>query len=146
MKDERDDRGTHPIENGGYRLEVSEMDIEGTQGGDDHEVWKDKGPSAKPGAPKSAAQICGVDSDLNCQRPGQRLTDGNRLSHLFLGQPSPLGDELPFHLADQRDRTAESQQAEAEKVDEQFRQSTGFCCHWSRHVALPGVQGLLSAI
>jgi len=62
-----------------------------------------------PGAPESAAQIADIDADLDRQRSGQRLADGDGLAHLLLGQPFALGDDFALHLADQRNGAAEAQ-------------------------------------
>ena len=116
MKDQRDHRGTDPIEDGGDRLEIAEIDVERAQCRDDEEVRQDESPAADPGTPEPAAQIGDVDPDLDRERPGQRLADGDRFAHLLLGQPSTLGDDFPFHLPHERDGAAEPEQAQAQEI------------------------------
>src|SRR5439155_1441334 len=60
------------------------------------------------------------DADLDREGSRERLTDGDALTHLLLGQPLPLADHLAFHLADERDRAAEAEQAEAQIVPDKL--------------------------
>ena len=55
---------------------------------------------------ENATQIRGqpTNPDLDRERAGQRLADGNRLAHLIFSQPAALVHQLTLHLADQRDR------------------------------------------
>src|SRR5262249_44748153 len=86
-----------------------------------------------------AAQIGDVDADLDGERAGQRLADRDRLAHLFLGEPAFVGDELALHLADQRHRPAEAEEAEAEEIEDELRDGAA----WGQgggcgHAFLPG--------
>src|SRR5262249_29583375 len=105
MEDQGDDRWADTVEDTSDRFEIAKIDVESTQGGDDHEIRKDESPAADPGPPKTAAQIRYINSDLNRERSGQRLAYGNGFTHLFFGQPAALGNEFALHLTDQRDRT-----------------------------------------
>ena len=120
MKNERDDGRTHAVEDGCNRLQVAEIDIESAQGSYDDEVRQDEGPAAGPGAPEATAQVGNVDSHLNCERPGQRLTNRDRLAHLLLGEPFAVVDQFAFHLADQRNRAAKTEATEPQEVAHQF--------------------------
>src|SRR5437879_5323890 len=82
----------------------------------DDEVRQDEGPTAGPCPPEAAAQIGDEYSDLDRERAGKRLADGDGLAHLLLGEPFLVVDELPFHLADQGDRFAEAEKAQSEKI------------------------------
>ena len=104
--------GTDAVEDRGHRLKVAEIDVERAQRGDDDEVRQDEGPSAGPGAPEAAAQVGDIDPDLNRQRPRQRLADRDGLAHLLLGEPFAVVDEFALHLADQRHRTAKTQESQ----------------------------------
>src|SRR6266446_10807787 len=106
MQDQRDDGGTYAIEDGGYRLQVAEIDIESTQCGDDDKVRKDESPATRPGSPKPATEIGNVDANLDRERPGKRLADSDGLTHLLLREPFFFIDQLALHLADQRHRSA----------------------------------------
>src|SRR5262249_21091448 len=108
-------------------------DVESAQSGDDHKVWKDKGPAADPGTPKTAAQVRNMNSNLNGERSRQRLAYGNGFTHLLFGQPAALGDEFTLHLADQRNRTAETQQSEPGKIQNQLGQRATFYCRLHCH-------------
>src|SRR6266566_6916776 len=114
MEDKCDDRRADTVEDTGDRLEIAKIDVESTQSGDDHKGRKYESPTADPGAPETAAEIANIDSNLDGERAGHRLTDGDGLAHLFFGQPAALSDDFPFHLADQRDGAAKSQQPETE--------------------------------
>jgi len=110
------------------RLEIAEIDVERAERSHDDEIGENEGPAADPSSPKSAAQISDVDTDLDRQRSRHRLADRNRFTHLLLAKPAALGDDLALHLADQRHGTAESQQAQPEKIAEQLRPSS-VCYH-----------------
>ena len=112
--------GLDAVEDGRHRLQVAEIDIECAQRGHDDEVRQDEGPASGPGAPESAAQVRDINAYLNGERSGQRLADRDRLAHLLFGEPLAVVDQLPFHLADQRDRTAEAEAAESQEVTDQF--------------------------
>ena len=71
MQDQRDDGRADAVEDGRYRLEVAEIDVERAECGDDDEVRQDEGPAARPRAPKTRAQIGDVDSNLNGEWPRQ---------------------------------------------------------------------------
>src|SRR5262249_37745954 len=86
-----------------------------------------------PGPPKAASQVRNINSDLNRERSGQRLAYGNGFTHLVFGEPATLGDEFTLHLADQRNRTAETQQSEPEKIQKQLGQRATFYCHLHCH-------------
>ena len=133
MEDQRDDCRADTVEDTGDRLEIAEIDVESTQSRDDYKVWKDKGPATDPGTPKTAAQIGNINSNLNRERSGQRLADGNGFTHLVFGQPATLGDEFAFHLTDQRNGTAEAQQSEPEKIQKQLGQRATFYCRLHCH-------------
>jgi hypothetical protein len=92
------------------------MDIERAERGDDHEIGQDETPSAEPRAPEAAAQIGDVDADLDGERPRKRLADGDRLAHLVLAEPFAVVDQFALHLADQRHRTAETEEAEPQEI------------------------------
>src|SRR6202035_2175180 len=113
--------------------QVAEMDVEGAERRDDHEVRQDEGPAARPGAPEAGAQIGNIDADLDRERAGQRLADRDRLAHLLLGEPLLVGYELALHLTDQRDRPAEAEQAEAEEVGRHPGDRAALRLHPCRH-------------
>src|SRR5262249_2246321 len=99
-----------------HRPEIAEVDIKGPERRNDHEIRQDEGPSADPGSPKAAPQIGDIDADLDGERSRQRLTDGDRLAHLFLGRPAAVRNELPPHLAYERDGSPKAKQPQAKKV------------------------------
>jgi hypothetical protein len=99
----------------------SPKDIKSAKRGHDDEVGQDEAPPAQPRTPKPAAQPGDVDADLNRKRPGQRLADGDGFAHLLLGQPLFVGNELPLHLAHQRDRTTEAEKAETKEIKRKLR-------------------------
>src|SRR5262245_11697219 len=102
MEDERDDRRTDTVEDGGGWPETHEMNVQSRQRRDEDEVGKNERPAACPGAPEATAQIPDVHPDLNRERSGHRLAHRNGLAHPLLGQPAALGDELALHLTDKR--------------------------------------------
>src|SRR5882724_2478482 len=134
MKDQRDDGWAYAIEDGGYRLEVSEMDIESAERGHDGKVRKDEGPSTGPGAPKTAAEIGDVDADLDRQGSGKRLADRDGLAHLLFREPLAFDDQFALHLADQRHRAAEAEKAEPEEIAYQFTDISVWNGRRCRHV------------
>src|SRR6202521_578076 len=107
MENERDDSRAHPVKHSRHGGEVAEMHVERTESGDDDEIGKDEGPATCTRAPKAGAQVGDVDAELDGERSRERLTYRNGLPHLLLGQPFSVFDKLLFHLADQRDGTAE---------------------------------------
>src|SRR6516162_6062364 len=135
MQDQGDDGGTDAVEDGGHRPELAEMDLEGAESRHDNEVRQNERPAPRPRAPESAAQIGGVDADLDGERSRQRLADRDGLAHLLLAQPLALGDELALHLPHQRHRSAEAQEPEAKEVGHQLRDAAGRGGCRYRHVA-----------
>ena len=107
MQDQCDDGRAHPVKDRRHRLQVTEINVEGTQCRNDHEIGEDKGPSAGPCSPETASQVRDVDAHLDGERPRQRLTDGDGFAHLLLGQPTPVSDQFPFHLTHKSDRPAQ---------------------------------------
>jgi hypothetical protein len=96
------------------------MDVKGAQRRNDQEIRQDERPSARPRTPEAAAQIRDVNSDLDRQRSGKRLADGDGLAHLLLSEPPAVRDELALHLADERHRPAEAEAAQAQKVEHEL--------------------------
>jgi len=75
-------------------------------------------------APRSPANIGDPDANLDSQRPRERLTDRDAFAHLLLGQPLPLPDQFPLHLAHESDGTAEADRPKAEVVADEFSNGT----------------------
>src|ERR1700730_7445096 len=94
------------------------MHVESSQGGDNDKVWEDEGPAAGPRPPESAADVRNKDANLDGQRSGKRLTHGDGLSHLVLGEPSALLDQLALHLPAKRYGTAEANRPEPQIVED----------------------------
>src|SRR5207245_11601759 len=86
---------------------------------DDDEVRQDERPTAGPGAPEPAPDVGDPDPDLDCERTGQRLADGDPFAHLFLRQPFLFAHELTFHLAHQGHAPPDAEHAEAKVVANQ---------------------------
>src|SRR5262249_16688762 len=57
MKDQGDHGGAHAVEYSVHRLQIAEMDVEGAERRDDHEIREDKGPTSGPCAPESGTQV-----------------------------------------------------------------------------------------
>src|ERR1700737_5531975 len=93
------------------------MHVESSQGGDNDKVWEDEGPAAGPRPPESAADVRNKDANLGGPRSGKRLTHGDGLSHLVLGEPSALLDQLALHLPAKRHGTAEANRPEPQLVE-----------------------------
>src|SRR5436309_13475193 len=89
------------------------MDVERAQRGHDDEVRKDERPAAGPGPPEAAADGRDPDADLDRERAGQGLADGDAFAHLLLREPYRSADHFALHLTDHRDGTAKRQAAEA---------------------------------
>src|SRR5262245_53717914 len=118
MQNKRDDGRTYAIEDSRHRFKFAEIDIEGSQRGNDHEIRKDEGPASGPGSPKSAPQIGNEDSNLNGEWAWQRLTYCYCLAHLLSCQPFALGNKLPFHLSHEGYRTSEPHEPQPQEVDD----------------------------
>src|SRR6266487_4514896 len=95
----------HSVEDRLHRGESAIMDVQRAEHGDDDEVRQDEGPAARPRAPEAPANIRDPDTDLDGQGARQRLADRDALSHLLLGQPLPLANQLPLHLPHEGDGT-----------------------------------------
>src|SRR5262249_25890254 len=104
------------VEDGGHGLQAAEVDVESAERRHDDKVGEYEGPAAGPGAPEPAPQIGNVDAYLNRERTREGLADRDSLTHLLLSQPTPLGDELALHLADQCHWTPEAEKSEAQEV------------------------------
>ncbi len=120
MQNEGDHRGAHSVEDRFYRGEAAKVDVKRAEHGDDDEVRQNEGPAACPRTPEAPANIGDPDADLDSQRPRERLTDRDAFAHLLLGQPLPLPDQFPLHLAHESDGTAEADRPKAEVVADEF--------------------------
>ena len=65
---------------------------------------------------RNTADVRDPDADLDGERPRERLTHGDPLAHLILGEPLLVADELALHLTDEGDRAAETEQPEPQEV------------------------------
>jgi hypothetical protein len=137
MQDQRDHRRTDAIEDRSDGLEVTEIDIEGAERGNDDEVRQNECPASRPRAPEAGAQVGDIDTNLNRQRPRQGLTDGDGLAHLLLGHPATLADEIALHLADQRHWAAEPEEPKAQEVGYDFGDAAGWNRLWLSHRSRP---------
>jgi hypothetical protein len=134
MENESYDRWAHAIENRGHGFQVAKIDVESPKRRHDYEVWQDEGPTSCPRAPEAGAQVGDINADLDRERPRQRLANRDRLAHLFFGQPTPFVRQFAAHLTDQRDRTAEAEQAKAEKVPHDLHDPVPRSFRWACHV------------
>jgi len=138
VEDQGDQRRAHSIEDRLHRGEAAIVDIERAEPSDDAEVQQDEGPAARPCPPEAPPDVRDPDPDLDGQRARQRLAHRDALSHLLLGQPLPLGDQLPLHLPHEGDRTAETDQPKAQVVPDEFSNRNALCCLLRAHHHLRG--------
>src|SRR5207253_10499868 len=61
-----------------------------------------------------------VDRELRRERPRCELREGEPLDVVLPRDPAALVDEVALHVADERDRSAEPECAEADEVAEQL--------------------------
>src|SRR5215471_12703296 len=134
MQDQGDNCRAHAVENRRYQLQIPEVDVESAQSGDDHKIWKNKRPTAGPGAPEACPQVGNIDADLDCEWTRQRLTNRDRLAHLVFVEPLAIRDQLALHLSDQRDRSAKSEQSKAKKIEHHLSHVSFFFCGDRCHV------------
>src|SRR5262249_49419802 len=90
--------------------------------------WKKKRQGGGAGAPEPCAQIGNVDADLDRERPWQRLTNSNGLTHLFVAQPFAVRDKLALHLSNQGDWAAKSEQAKTQEIHHQLAETPSIVC------------------
>src|SRR5215470_20396984 len=98
MKYESYYRRAYPIKDRGHRFEIAEVDVEGPECRDDHEVWKNECPAAGPRSPESTAKIGDEDADLDGKWPRQprasaraSATCGRRPAPSPFARPAPRG-------------------------------------------------------
>src|ERR1700757_4041617 len=120
MEDQRDDGRTYPVEDRRDRFQAAKVHVQRTERRYDEEVRQNECPSSGPGTSLAATQVGDEDSHLDRERPREGLADRDRFAHLFPGEPAALGDELALHLADERHRTAEAEQTQAQEVAHEF--------------------------
>src|SRR5437879_13894057 len=96
------------------------MDVERSQRGHDDEVREDERPAARPRPPEATTDVGDPDADLDRERTRQGLADRDPFPHLLLGEPFLFADHLALHLSDERDRTAEADEAEAQVVADEL--------------------------
>jgi len=89
--------------------------VQRTQSGNDQKIRQDERPAARPRPPEAAAQIRDEDAHLDRERSRQRLTYGDRFAHLLFAQPTALGDQFAFHLANQGHGSTKAEQPQAQK-------------------------------
>jgi len=138
VQDERDDGRAHAVEDRAHRRQPAEMHVEGGQRRHDDDVRQDERPPSGPGAPESAADVGEPDADLDGQRAGQGLADGDALPHLVARHPLPIGDELALHLPHERDGPAEAEEAQAQEVEDELANRDARRCVVGVHGFPPG--------
>jgi len=74
----------------------------------------------RPRPPEAAADVRDPDADLDRERAGQGLADGDPFPHLLLREPFLFADHLALHLTDERDGTAKPEEAEAKVIPDEL--------------------------
>src|SRR5207302_227841 len=131
----------YAVEDSRDRLQIPQVEVERAERGDDDEVRQDECPTAGPRAPEAGTKVRNVDADLNGQRSRHGLTDRNGFAHLLLGHPLFVGYQFAFHLADQRDRAAEAEQAEPQEIPDDFADRAPGLFGVGRHADLRHARG-----
>src|SRR5439155_16475585 len=98
-EDKGDNGRSYAVEDRGHRRQTAEVRVEGTQCRYNDKIRKDKRPTSSPCSPEASTQIRNIDSNLNRERTGHRLTDRDSFTHLLLCKPLPLLNQLPLHLS-----------------------------------------------
>src|SRR5207249_7523631 len=98
VNDQGDHGGAYAIKDGSHRRQTAKIGVQGAQRSDDDKIGENEGPPTSPGSPETATQIRNIDSNMNRQRTGHRLTHSDALAHLVLRKPLFLLNEFLFHL------------------------------------------------
>src|SRR5947208_13992185 len=61
-----------------------------------------------------------VDRELRGERPRRELRKGQSFTVILLGNPLALLNEIAMHVTDQRDRAAETESAQAQRVQDEL--------------------------
>ena len=93
--------------------------------GDDdheHEGREDECDRGRERTASPCFEIANPHDDLCRERPRHRLAEGNAVQEVLPIEPSASLDKVALHVADSRDRPAETPRAEAEEVSDHLRE------------------------
>src|SRR5262252_9194910 len=96
------------------------MHVERADGSHHEEVRQDEGPTASPCAPEPAAQVGNEYANLDRERSGERLTDGNHFTHLIAAQPATALDQVAFHEPHECHRPPETRGSKPQEVPDEL--------------------------
>src|SRR5439155_1630369 len=108
------------VEDRRHPRQPPEVDVERVERRDDDDVRQDERPPAGPRAPEAAADVRNPNAHLDGVRAWEGLADGDALAHLVLREPAALLDELPLHLAAERDGPDKARETEPQIVSDEL--------------------------
>ena len=120
--DDADHGRADPVEGRLHPGEPAVADIDHAEG-HRHQVGRqDEGEPDQRGAEDPRVDVAEADGQLGGQRSRRELGERQSLHVLVPGEPAPLLDQVPLHVADQRHRSPEAQAPEVEEVADELAQ------------------------
>ena len=119
-RDDADDAGADPVEKRLHPPEAAVSQVSNRDRQDHQKRGHDEGEADQRGAQDAVLEVADGDGELGGQRAGHDLGQRQSKVVLFFADPLPLSDQVAVHEADQRDRTAEAERAEIEKIADEL--------------------------
>src|SRR5439155_10298979 len=121
--DDRDHRSPDAVENALHPREPAVAEVERREREHHEERRQDEGDAHQRRPGHAGAHPSEVDRELRRERPRRELREGEPLDVVLPRDPAALVDEVALHVADERDRSAEAECAEAEEIAEQLTEA-----------------------
>ena len=121
-RDDRDDGRADPVERTLHPRQAAVREVERREDEDHDERRQHERDRDERGAEHAMVEPPEVDRELCRERPGRELRQGEALLVVLQRDPSPPLDEVALHVADERDRAAESGRPEVQEVDAEIAQ------------------------
>src|SRR5207302_6300523 len=95
------------------------VDIDDSDGEDKQERGEDEQDRRGESAKGPSLEVPDPHDDLRREWSGHRLSEGDAIEEVRRSEPPSALDEIPLHVADRRDRSAEPPRAQANEVPKQ---------------------------
>lgn len=120
--DDRDHGCADAVERSLHPPDAAILHVGCGQDEDHHERWQNEGCSDQRRPERAGLEPAQVDRQLGSERARSELRQGEALEVFLLREPASSLDEVTLHVAHERDRPAESEGAQLEKVADEIRQ------------------------
>src|SRR5690606_26279382 len=120
-----EDDGLDAVDEGLAGRGVAVLHVGPGEGENDEDRGEDEGGATKPECGCPGAAGADVHRHLGRVRPGDEVRDAEVVEELLVGEPAALLDEFAAHDGEVRGGTTEGDEAQTEKVADDFGERTG---------------------